>query len=150
MNRRQCLASITVGAAIFISGCLSDPGAEGGKVQVFEMDESPNGSATEASDDRIRDVAPIEEALQTARNGTGTASITVSGGEYDAVAQTLSELPWYEPESTDSSYPRLSGIYIRYENNPYAVVLTPFCADSWIIDTQSERGEYGWGGCIER
>lgn len=150
MNRRQYLASITGGAGIFISGCLSDPGAEGGQVQAFEMDESPNGSVTEASDERISDVAPIQEALQVASNGTGTASINVSEREYDTVAQALSELPWYEPESTDSSHPRLPGIYIQYENNPYVVVLIPFCADSWLIDAESEPGEYGWGNCIKR
>lgn len=150
MNRRQYLASITGGVGIFLSGCLSDPGAEGGQVEAFEMDESPNGSVTEASDERISDVALIQKAILMARNGNGTASISVSEREYDAVAQALSELPWYDPESTDSSHPRMPGIYIQYKDNPYAVVLRPFCADSWLIDAQSERGEYGWGGCIER
>ena len=150
MNRRQCLASIAGGASIFVSGCLSDPGAEGGQVQTFEMDESPDGSVTEASDERISDVAPIQEALRIASSGTGTASITVSEREFDTVAQALSELPWYETDPTDTSPPRLSGNYIRFKNTPYVVVLIPFCTDSWLIDAQSERGEYGWGGCIGR
>lgn len=150
MNRRQYLASITGGAGIFLSGCLSDPGAEGGQVEAFEMDESPNGSVTEVSDERIRDVAPIQEAIRVASNGTGTASIIVSEREYDTVAQALSELPWYDPQSNNSSHPPIPGIYIQYENKPYAVHLIPFCADSWLIDARSEPGEYNWGNCRKR
>ncbi|WP_227356291.1 hypothetical protein [Haladaptatus salinisoli] len=68
--------------------------------------------------------------------------------EYDTVAQALSGLPRYSRTEHDPD--RISGIYLLYEDAVYVVVLTPFCADSWIRNARSKRGEYGWGGCVDR
>lgn len=138
-----CLSSTTH------SGCLNDPGAEGGIVEATETNEPPNASVTEASDDRISDVGPVQEALQRAKE-SDTAGGEVSEREYDDVARALSELPWYDRRGHDSSQPYRSGIYIRYEDSSYVVGLLPYCTGSPIRKAQSERGEYGWGGCIER
>lgn len=149
MRRRQFLASIICGASASISGCLNDPGAEGGVVEALEVENPPNATITEASDERIASIDPIQQALQKASDHS-TATVSVSEREYETVAQALSELPWYERTQDHSSNPRPSGIYIRYKNESYVVVLNPFCADSVIRNAQGERGEYSWGGCIER
>lgn len=145
MNRRQCLATVGSAASVFISGCLSDPGAEGGLLEALDVDAPPNASVTAATDDRISDVVPVQEVLQRVReNESGVGEVEVSEPEYDRVAQALSELPWYE--RGDDSHP--SGIYFRYEQAVFVVVLNPFCTDSPLIDPRGGDGEYSWGHCV--
>jgi len=149
MNRRQCLATIGGAASAFVAGCLSDPGAEGGLLEALDVDAPSNASVTAATDDRISDIAPVQEVLQrVSENESGVGEVEVSEPEYDRVAQALSELPWYDRGDHDSDHP--SGIYFRYEQAVFVVVLTPFCTESGLIDSRSERGEYSWGGCIRR
>lgn len=148
MNRRRFLA---VGTGAFLSlnsGCITDPGARGGVIEVMAADPPPNATVTDVSDDRLGDGPPIRRGLRQAHEGNGVAAVEVTEKEYDAVAGTLSALPWYDRLNHDSNY--ISGIYLTYENEVYVVVLTPFCTDSWFKDAQSKRGDYGWGGCIDR
>lgn len=150
MNRRRYLATVGGSGILFGSGCLDDPGVEGGVLEVFGVDAPPEATVIEASDDRIRNVEPIQDGVRRAdrESGRGAVKIEVAANEYDEVAQTLADLPWYDRIEHDSSY--VSGVYIRDEDAVYVVVLTPYCTDSWLRDARSERGEYGWGGCIER
>jgi hypothetical protein len=149
MNRRQYLATIGCGASAFLSGCLNDPGAEGGLLEALEVGKPPNASVTAATNDRISGVAPVQEVIQhVSENESGVGEVEVSEREYDSVAQALSNLPWYDRNEHDSSYP--SGVYIQREGKVFVVVLTPFCTDSMFVDAQSDRGEYGWGGCINK
>ncbi|WP_049895358.1 hypothetical protein [Halopiger xanaduensis] len=111
--------------------------------------EPPNATITDATDERIRAVDPVQEGLQQAANARDSvAEIEVTEAEYETVAQALSERPWYDRSEYGSRQP--SGVYFRYENEAYVVTLTPFCADSPLVDAGSERGEYGWGGCYDR
>lgn len=149
MDRRQLLAAAGCGAMPFISGCLNDPGTDGGVLEVLQTTKPANATVIEPSDERIRNVEEVQEGLQQAASATNSAAeIEVTDSEYDTVTQALSDLPWYE--RSDHGTSAISGIYFKYEEAVYVVVLTPFCTDSWIKDAQSERGEYGWGGCYDR
>lgn len=129
-----------------MAGCLNDPGANGGLLEVLQAPAPENATVIEASDNRVRDVEPIQDGLRRAANETN-AEIDVSDREFDTVAEALADLPWYDRVEHGSSH--ISGIYLRYDGDVYVVVLTPFCTDSWIRDANSERGEYGWGGCYD-
>lgn len=148
MNRRQFLATTGCAVIPFVSGCLNDPGANGGLLEVLKTTKPRDATVIEPSDERIRNVEPVQEGLRQAATATNSvAEIEITEREYDATAQALSNLPWYERSERNDS---VSGIYFRYEDAVYVVVLTPFCTDSWITDAESERGEYGWGGCYDR
>ena len=147
MNRRQCLATIGGAASVFVAGCLSDLGAEGGLLEALDIDAPSNASVTAATDDRISDTAPVQEVLQrVSENESGVGEVEVSEPEYDRVAQALSELPWYDRGDHDSDHP--SGIYFRYDGDVFVVVLNPFCTDSPVIDSRGGEGEYSWGYCV--
>lgn len=142
---------MTTGCAIlpFVSGCLSDPGTNGGLLQVFETAAPSDATVIEAADNRIQSVEPVQKGLQQAASETSSvAEVEVTEREYDAVAAAFSTLPWYDRFERNSD--NISGIYIRYADTVSVVVLTPFCTDSLIVDAKSERGEYGWGGCYDR
>lgn len=149
MKRRQLLASTGCASLAFVAGCLNDAGADGGLLLAEGATEPPNATVIESSDERIRDVGPIQDGLQQAANATpATAEVEVSEDEFDTVADTLSDLPWYERSEHDTGY--MSGIYSRYEDSVYVIVLAPFCTGSWLKEAKSEHGEYGWGGCYDR
>lgn len=148
MNRRRFLATTGCAVLPFVSGCLNTPGSDGGLLEVLEATDLPETEITDASDGQIRDIVPVQEGLQQAHEGNRVAEIEVPEREYDEVAQALSALPFYDRAEHNTGY--MSGIYIEYEETVYVVVLTPFCSDSWFRDAQSERGEYGWGGCYDR
>jgi hypothetical protein len=113
------------------------------------VDAPSDGSVTAATDDRIRDVDPVQDVLKrVSENESGVGEVEITEPEYDRVAQALSELPWYDRGVHDSDHP--SGIYFRYERAVFVVVLTPFCTESVLINSRSERGDYSWGGCIRR
>ena len=145
VNRRRFLAVAGGVSLSAISGCISNPGVNGGVLEVLSAEKPPHATVTEATDERIRSIEPIQTWLQQALQN-GTADIEVTKREYDTVAQALSALPWYSRIEYDSAY--TSGLYIRYEDTVFVGVLTPYCADSWFWDAHSERGEYGWGGCF--
>lgn len=152
MNRRPVLAALGSGLVLAISGCLNAPGAEGGVLEVMHHDVPPDATVTDASDDRIADVEPLQRGLRGAHDGAGNADIDVSRREYDTVAQALSDLSWYDRSDNDSTHGTtyISGVYIRYDEEVYVVVLTPYCSDSVLLDARSDRGAYSWGGCIRR
>jgi hypothetical protein len=146
MDRRGFLA-LTGGVSLTaLSGCISNPGVNGGLLEVLSTERPPRATVTDASDDRISAVEPVRTGLQQARKN-GQADIEVTERVYDTVAHALSSLPWYSRTEHDADY--ISGLYIRYDGAVYVVVLTPYCTDSWFWDAHSDRGGYGWGGCIE-
>lgn len=145
MNRRRFLALTGSVSLPALSGCISNPGVNGGVVEVLSTDKPPHATVTEATDEQVRDIEPIRAGLQQARQN-GDATIEVTEREYDTVAQALSALPWYSRIENSANYS--SGFYIRYEGATYVAVLTPYCTDSWLWDAHSQRGDHGWGGCI--
>ncbi|WP_101297962.1 hypothetical protein [Halegenticoccus soli] len=109
MNRRRFLV-IAGGASLSaLSGCLSNPGVNGGLLEVLSAEVPPQAKVTDATDERIGDIEPIQTGLQQAQQ-YGTANVDVTDDEYEMVAQTLSVLPWYSRLERDSDY--ISGIYI--------------------------------------
>lgn len=145
MNRRQVLAAAATTISLPISGCINDPGTEGGLLEVIESGDSPpNATVTDASQ---IDNESIQQGLQQAHENE-TAEIEVSEDEFGAVAETLSNLPFYDRVKHGTAH--MSGVYIQYEDAMYVAVLTPFCTDSRVRDAHSERGGYGWGGCIDK
>lgn len=148
MNRRRFLGIAFFGALPLISGCINDPGANGGILELFENSAPPDATVVDSTDERVADLDPLQEGFQdlVARTETVT-EVRVSEDEYDAVAGVLSDLPWYDRADHDGTH--LSGIYFRHDDTEIAVVLTPFCVDSPIRSAYSERGEYGWGGCYD-
>lgn len=148
MHRRAVLAAVGGTALPLVSGCLTDPGADGGVLEVLETEAPPSATVIDGADDRVRTVEPIQDGLRRAASASSSvAEIEVTDREFDAVAPVLSELPWYD--RTDHGSDHLSGTYFRAESGVYVVVLTPFCTDSRIVNARSERGEYGWGGCYD-
>jgi hypothetical protein len=146
MIRRQFLVFAGGASLSALSGCLSNPGVNGGLLEVLSAEVPPQAKVTDATDERISDIEPIQRGLQQAQQH-GTADIDVTDNEYETVAQALSALSWYSRLEHDSDY--ISGIYIQHEDSAYVVVLTPYCTNSWLWDAHSERGDYGWGGCID-
>lgn len=147
MNRRQLLATAGCAVLPYVSGCLNDPGTNGGLLEILGADAPPNATITEASNKQLQ-IDPVQDGLRKAHTGNGVSEVEVTEREYDVVARALSDLPWYDRIQHNSN--SISGIYIRYEGAVYVIVLTPFCIDSWRKEAQSKRGEYGWGGCIDR
>ncbi|AHG00786.1 hypothetical protein HALLA_07490 [Halostagnicola larsenii XH-48] len=149
MNRRQFLGTVGCVAIPAVAGCLTDPGTNGGLLEILLTTEPENATVVNATDERIRNVEPVQDGLREAADATSSAAeVEVTEREYETVAQVLADLPWYDRSDHDSKH--ISGIYFRYDKQVYVVVLTPFCADSWLKDTESQRGEYGWGGCYDR
>lgn len=133
------------------SGCLSDPGADGGLLEVLETTAPAAATVVTSSDDRIRGVDAVQDGLGRAAGARrSVAEVEVTEEEFGGVAGALSALPWYDRSEHDAGH--ISGHYVRYagDERVYVVVLTPFCVDSWLRDAESERGEYGWGGCYDR
>ena len=151
MNRRRFLATTASATLPLVAGCLSDPGANGGLLEVLETSEPPAATVVTSSDDRIRNVQAVQAGLGRAASARrSVAEVEVTEEEFGTVARALSALPWYDRTEHDAGH--ISGCYIRFagDDRVYVVVLTPFCADSWFRDAESERGEYGWGGCYDR
>lgn len=96
MDRRRFLVSSCCALVPFVSGCLNDPGRDGGLLEVLEAEKPPNATVTSASDDRLQGLTPVRTGLRQAHTGNGVADIEVSHREFDAVAQTLEALPWYD------------------------------------------------------
>lgn len=142
MNRRQFLSVAGAAAVASFSGCLADPGRDGGVLQVYPTRTPPNATVTDAPSVENQ---PMRQGLNEAHSTDSVVDVDVQAGEYDAVAEALSSLPWYSRSEYDSSY--LSGVYLRYRESTYVAVLLPYCSESRLWDTSSERGEYSWGGC---
>lgn len=147
MRRRRFLASAGTAGAAFLAGCLNDPGRAGGILELYAADVPAAATVAQASDDRIRDVEPIVTGLdQVHREGDAT-SVVVTSDEYEAVADALAALPWYDRLEDEGE--AMSGNYVRYDGATYVVVLTPICSDTRLWTAYAERGTYGWGGCFD-
>jgi hypothetical protein len=142
MKRRSVLAASAC-ALLSISGCVTEPGTNGGLLEVLEAQKPAGATVTPASDERIRSVEPIQTALERASTN-GTADLRVNQSEFDATATALTPLPWYERKDDSPS-----GIYLRYEDEIFVASLWPYCTDSLIRSAESERGVYGRGGCLD-
>ena len=144
MKRRSVLAASAC-ALVSVSGCVAEPGTNGGLLEVLEVQKPGEATVTPATDERIRSVEPIQSALDRAStNGTGTADLRLNQSEFDATADALTPLPWYEREDDSPS-----GIYLRHESEIFVASLWPYCSDSLIGSAESERGVYGRGGCLD-
>lgn len=142
MMRRSVLAASS-GAFLSFSGCVADPGTNGGLLELLEAEKPSGATVTSASDTRIRSVEPLQTALDRARTN-GTADLPLDHAEFDATAAALRPLPWYERKDDSPS-----GIYLRYEGKIFVASLWPYCADSVLGSAESERGIYGRGGCLD-
>jgi hypothetical protein len=115
---------------------------------VLETSAPQAATIVESSDGRIRSVEAVQEGLDRAASaGSSVAEVEVTDQEFGAVPGALS---WYDRSEHDAGH--ISGNYVRStgDERVYVVVLTPFCVDSLLRDAESERGEYGWGGCYDR
>lgn len=143
MNRRTALAAFSGCACLSLSGCVAEPGTNGGLLEILEVQKPSGATVTPASDDQIRSVKPIQTALDRAASTNGTADLRLDQSEFDATAAALSPLPWYE---RNGEFP--SGIYLRHNGSTYVTSLWPYCSDSLLGSAESERGIYGRGGCL--
>lgn len=141
MKRRSVLAASAC-ALLPLSGCVAEPGTNGGLLEVLEAQKPPEATVTPASDERIRSVEPIQTALDRA-SANGTADLRLDQSEFDAAATALTPLPWYERKGNSPS-----GIYLRHEDEIFVASLWPYCTDSLLGSAESERGVYGRGGCL--
>lgn len=142
MNRRPVLAAFSC-VLLPLSGCVADPGANGGLLEILETQKPAGATVTPASDERIRDVEPIQTALDRASEN-GTADLRVDEAEFEAVATALTPLPWYERKDDSPS-----GIYLGQDGESFVASLWPYCVDSVLRSADSERGVYGRGGCLD-
>lgn len=143
MKRRSVLAASAC-ALLSVSGCVTEPGTNGGLLEVLESPKPAGATVTPANDERIRSVDPIQTALDRASADDGTADLRLNQSEFDATADALTPLPWYERASNLPS-----GIYLRHDSETYVASLWPYCSDSLIGSAESERGVYGRGGCLD-
>lgn len=142
MNRRSVLGAFSC-ALLPLSGCVAEPGVNGGLLEILEAEKPSGATVTPASDKRIRTVEPIQTALARASEN-GTADRRLDDAEFDAVAAALTPLPWYE-RNDDSP----SGIYLSEDGEIFVASLWPYCVKSVLGRADSERGVYGRGGCLE-
>jgi hypothetical protein len=142
MKRRSVLAASAC-TLLPISGCVTDPGRNGGLLEVLDAEKPSGAPVTPATDERIRSVEPIQTALDRA-SATGTADLRLDQSEFDATAAALSPLPWYEREHDSPS-----GIYLRHDEETFVASLWPYCTESPLVSADSERGVYGRGGCLD-
>lgn len=143
MKRRSVLTALASSTLLSVSGCVAEPGTNGGLLEILEAQKPSGATVTPASDERIRSVEPIQIALDRA-SANGTADLRLDQSEFDAAATALTPLPWYERNGGDSP----SGIYLRHEDETFAASLWPYCADALFGSAESERGVYGRGGCL--
>jgi hypothetical protein len=142
MKRRSVLTAAGC-ALLSLSGCVAQPGTNGGLLEMLETQKPSGATVTPASDERIRSVDPIQTALDRA-SATGTADLRLNQSEFDATADALAPLPWHERENNSPS-----GIYLRHESEVFVASLWPYCSDSLLGSAESERGVYGRGGCLD-
>jgi hypothetical protein len=142
MKRRSVLAAFSSCAFLPLSGCVAEPGTNGGLLEILETQKPSGATVTAASDERIRSVEPIQTALDRA-SANGTADLRLDQSEFDATAAALTPLPWYERKDNSPS-----GIYLRHEDEIFVASLWPYCTDSVLGSAESERGVYGRGGCL--
>lgn len=143
MKRRSVLAAFSGCALLTLSGCIAEPGTNGGLLEILEAQKPSGATVTPASDERIRSVEPIQTALDRA-TANGTADLRLNQSEFDATATSLTPLSWYERKEDSPS-----GIYLRHEDEIFVASLWPYCADSILGSAESERGVYGRGGCLD-
>jgi len=92
MNRRQLLATAGCLLGPSVSGCLTDPGTNGGLLEVLLATAPSGATVTDASDQRVRTVDPLQDGLEQAATArTSVAEIELIKCEYDIVARTLSK-----------------------------------------------------------
>lgn len=142
MKRRSVLAACGC-ALLSVAGCVAEPGTNGGLLEVLEAQKPPDATVTPATDERVRSVDPIQTALDRA-SANGAADLRLNQSEFDAAADALTPLPWYERGDNSPS-----GIYLRYDGEIFVASLWPYCADSLLGSAESERGVYGRGGCLD-
>jgi hypothetical protein len=143
MKRRSVLAALSGLGFVSVSGCVAEPGTNGGLLEILEAQKPSGATAVPATDERIRSVDPIQTALDRA-SASGTADLRLDQSEFEATATALTPLPWYEREHDSPS-----GIYLRHEGEIFVASLWPYCSDSLLGSAESERGVYGRGGCLD-
>ena len=142
MKRRSVLAASAC-ALLPLSGCVAEPGTNGGLLEILETQKPSGATVTPASDERIRSVEALQTALDRA-SADGTADLRLDQSEFESTAAALTPLPWYEREDDSPS-----GIYLRHEDEIFVASLWPYCTDSVLGSAESERGVYGRGGCLD-
>lgn len=143
MKRRSVLAGLSGCAFLSLCGCVAEAGTNGGLLDVLEAQKPSGATVTPASDEQIRTVEPIQTALDRA-SANGTVDLRLDQSEFDAIADALTPLPWYE-RNGDSP----SGIYLRHGDETFVASLWPYCTDTVLGSAESERGVYGRGGCLD-
>jgi len=139
------LCSLTSIAAF--SGCVADPGDNGGILEILRTDAPDEATVTPSSDERLRSVEPIQTALSRAAERS-VADQRLDSSEFSAVKTALSPLPYYE-RGPQNDFTGISGIYLRHNASTYVASLWPYCTDSILGSAESEEGDYGRGGCLD-
>jgi hypothetical protein len=142
MKRRSVLAALSGWVSVSVSGCVAEPGTNGGLLEILETQKPSGATVIPATDERIRSVDPIQTALDRA-SANGTADLRLNQSEFEAAAAALTPLPWYERKGDSPS-----GIYLRHGGEIFVASLWPYCADALLGSAESERGVYGRGGCL--
>jgi len=140
------LCSVTSIAAF--SGCLADPGDNGGLLEILSAEAPDGATVTPSNDERLRSVEPIQTALSRAAERS-VADQRLDSSEFSDVKAALSRLPFYERSDPQNDGTLPSGIYLRYNGSTYVASLWPYCTDSILGSAESERGDYGRGGCLD-
>jgi hypothetical protein len=76
------------------------------------------------------------------------ADLRVDSSEFSDVKTALSPLPYYERSNAQNDSGAISGIYLRHNGSTFVASLWPYCVDSILGSVESERGDYGRGGCL--
>lgn len=147
LSRRRMLHLCSVTSVAALSGCLADAGDNGGLLEILRTDAPDGTTVTPSSDDRLRSIEPIQTALSRAAERS-TADLRLNSSEFSDVKAALSPLPYYERSDPENDGNAASGIYLRHNGSTYVASLWPYCVDSILGSAESERGDYGRGGCV--
>jgi len=147
LSRRRMLHLCSVTSIAAFSGCVADPGDNGGLLEILCVDAPDGATVTPSGDERLRSVEPIQTALSRAAERS-VADQRVDSSEFSDVRAALSPLSYYERSDPQNDSTLPSGIYLRHNGSTYVASLWPYCTDSILGSAESEEGDYGRGGCL--
>lgn len=153
-SRRSVLQ--TVGGVFLGAGAYLKrprwPGFFGGTIEACPVDPHlepddelpPDEYVTPLADDRLADLAPLQEALERP-----CEEVALSRREFGNAATALKDIPMFHPyrHGDDVHSDLLPGIYVRDSDYTYWIELSASCEDAWWIETERRSSGDGWYTC---
>ena len=139
MNRRSLLATLSLGTAAALSGCLNLAGIDGGVLTVMHLSSSEVPDVVPASDDRLNEQPLIQRALDRVKQEDphGVMDFRLNRKEYKTVANALERLPYYDRTEHEMSIP--SGFFVSHDDFVYRLAYRPICSETPLVSSENPR-----------